>query len=287
VRFGVVDAEKAFYPIDLLCRVLGVSRSGYYAWIRRPAAARAREDARLAVEICAAHKRSRCTYGSPRVHKELQARGMRLGRKRVERLMRERGLRVGRKRRFRKTTDSRHSLPIANNILARNFTANRPNAVWVGDITYVWTREGWLYLATLLDLFSRRVVGWAVRDTLETSLALDALDQAIAARRPPRGLVHHTDRGCQYASHDYRARLGAHGIVPSMSRAGDCWDNAVAESFFATIKRELIDLADFPTRAVATAAIAEYIETFYNRQRRHSSLAYRNPVEFELRFQLS
>jgi transposase InsO family protein len=287
VRFAFVAVEKANYPIEILCRVLQVSRSGYYAWARRPPSTRSRQDARLAVEVAVAHKRSRGSYGSPRVYHELRARGMRHGRKRIERLMREQGLQARRKRRFRKTTDSRHSFPTARNVLARNFMVDRADAVWVGDITYVWTGEGWLYLAALLDLFSRRVVGWAVRETLETALALEALDRALATRRPAPGLLHHTDRGCQYASHAYAARLGANGISASMSRVGDCWDNAVAESFFATLKGELVDLVEFRTRAEAIAALADYIENFYNCQRRHSSLGYCSPVEFELRAQIT
>jgi transposase InsO family protein len=198
--------------------------------------------------------------------------------------MRQQGLQGCRKQRFRITTDSRHSLPVAPNVLGRRFSEDRANAAWVGDITYVWTAEGWLYLAVLLDLFSRRVVGWAIRETLETSLVSDALERALRSRRPPPGLVHHSDRGCQYASHGYRERLKAAGAQSSMSRVGDCWDNAVAESFFATLKGELVDRMHFPTRAAAYDAISDYIENFYNRQRRHSSLDYVSPVEYELRF---
>lgn len=283
MRYAFIHAEKANYPVLLMCRMLLVSRSGYYAWSRREPSAREQADARLCLEIGISHRRSGRTYGSPRVFRDLRAQGLRIGRKRVERLMRRQGLKSKRRRTFRKTTDSRHGLPVAPNIVARNFKVNRPNAVWVGDITYVWTAEGWLYLAVLLDLFSRRVVGWAFRDTLETPLALEALNRAIRSRRPPPGWVHHTDRGIQYCSHEYRSRLKDSGAHASMSRVGDCWDNAVAESFFATVKGEIADFEQFPTREAAIAAIHRYIENFYNPQRRHSSASYLSPIEFELR----
>lgn len=285
MRFAFVDAEKAKYPVGVLCHTLAVSRSGYYRWKTRSRPLRARQDEQLCVEIAAAHRRSRGTYGSPRIHRDLKAKGVRVGRKRVERLMRQRGLQGVPKKRFRVTTDSRHDLPVAANLLGRRFTAARADTAWVADITYVWTGEGWLYLAVLLDLFSRRVVGWAIRDTIDTPLVTQALDMALRARRPQPGWLHHSDRGCQYASHAYQARLKSAGALPSMSRVGDCWDNAVAESFFATIKRELIDVARFQTRDSAARQICDYIETFYNRHRRHSSLDYRSPVEHELRSQ--
>jgi putative transposase len=286
VRFALVDAEKASYPIGLLCRTLGVSKSGYYAWRYRPPSARTQQDAGLSIEVAIAHRQSGCRYGSPRIHQELRANGSRIGRKRVERLMRQQHLLVRPKRRFQHTTDSKHTLPVAPNLVARNFSSDGPNKVWVGDITYVWTGEGWLYLSVLLDLFSRRVVGWALRDSLETGLALDALNMALRRRRPPPGLVHHTDRGCQYASHVYVCRLKESGAVPSMSRRGDCWDNAVAESFFATLKSELRPFT-FDTPAAAATAIGDYIENFYNRRRRHSTIDYRSPVDFELRSQIA
>jgi transposase InsO family protein len=229
------------------------------------------------------HRRSDRTYGSPRVYRDLRAQGMRVSRKRVERLMRQQGLKSKRQRSFRKTTDSRHGLPVAPNILARNFNVSHPNTVWVGDITYVWTAEGWLYLAILLDLFSRRVVGWSVRETLDTPIALEALNRAITSRLPAPGWVHHTDRGVQYCSHEYQSRLKDSGARPSMSRVGDCWDNAVAESFFATMKGDIENFENFRTREDAIAAIAKYIDSFYNPQRRHSSIGYLSPIEFELR----
>ena len=283
MKFAFIFAEKAFYPITVLCRVLGVSRSGFHAWLGRPQPRRHRDDARLAAEVVAIHRRSRGTYGSPRVHAELRARGVRVGKKRVERLMQEQGLEARRKRRFRRTTDSSHSNPIAPNVVARDFTAAAPNEVWVTDVTAIWTLQGWLYLAAILDLFSRRVVGWATSACNDTNLALQALHAALTTRQPPVGLVHHSDRGSPYASAEYRAALANCGIRPSMSRKGDCWDNAVAESFFGTIKAELVDHEQYPSHEAANRSIAEYIDRFYNVERRHSSLNYLNPIEFELR----
>jgi putative transposase len=267
-----------------MCSVLEVSRSGYYAWTRRPMARRASEDAALVVEITAAHKAGRGNYGSPRVHRELKARGQCIGRKRVERLMRQEGIVGRKKRRFRRTTDSNHPDPIAPNILERNFEVELPNTAWVTDVTYVWTHEGWLYLAAILDLFSRRVVGWAVSANNDRALALGALDRATSARMPSPGWVHHSDRGSVYASADYGDALTKVGAVKSMSRKGDCWDNAVAESFFATIKGEMIDHADYLTKRAAIAAIEDYIDGFYNPVRRHSSLDYVSPIEFEMKY---
>jgi transposase InsO family protein len=215
------------------------------------------------------------------VHEELRGQGVRVGRKRVARLMREQDLKARRKRRFRVTTDSQHDLPVAPNVVARKFEVPAPNTTWVTDITYVWTREGWLYLAAILDLFSRRVVGWSMSEEITRQLALDALKTALLRRQPPRGLIHHSDRGSQYASSDYRRLLKANGIVCSMSRRGNCWDNAVAESFFSTLKLELVYEHDWATRAEARAAIFEYVEIFYNGKRRHSSLGYLSPVDFE------
>ena len=282
MKFAFIDAEKAMWPVSVLCQVLGVSRSGYYAWRGRPASESTQEDAKLAVEIAATHKRSRDTYGSPRVHRDLRARGVRIGKKRVERIMREHGIQAKRKRRFRRTTDSKHPHPIAPNVLERNFDVELPNTAWVTDVTYVWTLEGWLYLAAILDLCSRRVVGWAASETNDRQLALEALRRALRQRTPARGLIHHSDRGSPYASDDYRAGLARHGLVASMSRKGDCWDNAVAESFFATLKGELIDHETYSTRAAAIASIGDYIENFYNPIRRHSSIGYVSPIEFEL-----
>jgi len=284
VTFASIEAEKAHWPVEVQCEALGVSRSGYYAWKGRPEPSRAQQDAELVVEIRAAFGAGRGTYGSPRVHRELRAKGRRVGKKRVERLMRQQGIVARAKRRFRRTTDSNHAHPIAPNLLERDFTVDLPNKAWVTDVTYVWTHEGWLYLAAILDLFSRRVVGWAASANNDRALALGALDRAIAARSPPAGLTHHSDRGSVYASGDYGDALTAMGAVKSMSRKGDCWDNAVAESFFATIKGEMIDHESYPTRRAAIAAIGDYIDGFYNPRRRHSAIGYLSPIEFELKF---
>jgi putative transposase len=285
VKFVFIAAEKAVYPVGVLCDVLEVSRSGYYAWSKRAEPARAKSDAQLKAQIAAVHETSRHTYGSPRVHAALRGKGVRVGKKRVERLMREDGIKAHQKRRFRRTTDSNHTHPIASNVLDRQFTVSAPNKVWVTDVTYISTHEGWLYLAAILDLFSRRVVGWATSATNDRALALDAL--ALRARRSAAGLLHHSDRGSPYASEDYRHVLHQRGLVASMSRSGDCWDNAVAESFFATLKTELVDHEHYPTRAAATASIGDYVERFYNPARLHSHLGYKSPIEFGLKRQFA
>ena len=279
--------EKRRSKPRLWCARRFSSASGYYAFCKRPVPARRSTDARLVTEIGVAHGRSRGIYGSPRVHQELRAHGVRVSRKRVERLMRETGLQGRQKRRFVRTTDSQHAFPIAPNLLDRHFERATPNAAWVGDVTYIATGDGWLYLAVLLDLFSRRVVGWATSATNDRALALAALDQAVRKRHPGAGLVHHTDRGSPHASDDYRAALKQRGLVASMSRTGDCYDNAVAESFFATLKTEHVDHEQFASREQAHASIADYIERFYNTARRHSSLGYVSPIEFELRSQIA
>jgi putative transposase len=284
VNYAFIDAEKAQWPVKIQCSALGESSSGYYAWKGRPEAPRAQQDVELVAEIKAAYAAGRGTYGSPRVHRELRAKGRRVGRKRVERLMRQEGIVARRKRRFRRTTDSNHSHPIAPNVIDRNFDVELPNTAWVTDVTYVWTYEGWLYLAAILDLFSRRVVGWAVSANNDRALALGALDRATSDRAPAEGLIHHSDRGSVYASEDYAEGLTKIGAVKSMSRKGDCWDNAVAESFFATIKGEMIDHEDYLTRDAAITAIGNYIDGFYNPCRRHSALDYVSPIEFEMRF---
>ena len=281
MKFAFIQAEKAVFPVTVLCRVLGVSRAGFYAARHRPVASRVTEDARLTVQITAIHRASRRCYGSPRVHAELRARGQCTGRKRVARLMRRAGLAAHRRRAFRVTTQSRHAHPVAPNQLARQFTAPAPDRVWVTDITYLATVEGWLYLAVVLDLFSRRIVGWATSDRLGEGVALEALGMGLARRHPRPGLLHHSDRGSQYASAEYRAILAGHGMVRSMSGAGSCWDNAVAESFFATLKVELDQAGAWRTRAAAHRAVFDYIELFYNGERRHSTLGYLSPVAFE------
>jgi len=281
VRFAFIATEKAHFPVALLCRTLEVSRSGFYAWKQRPQAARTLRDQSLGLEIAAIFAESHRRYGSPRVHAQLRAAGHRTGRKRVARLMRAAGLRARERRRFRCTTDSRHGMAIRENLLARRFTVTAPNTRWATDITYLWTLEGWLYLAVMLDLFSRRVVGWSVSERLERGLALDALKMALEARRPSQGMLHHSDRGSQYASHEYQALLAEHGIVSSMSRRANCWDNAVAESFFASLKMELVYQTRWRTKDEARSALFEYIEVFYNPRRRHSALGYKSPAEFE------
>ncbi|WZX23409.1 IS3 family transposase [Myxococcus stipitatus] len=281
VRFTAIQEEKANYPVAMLCRVLEVSRAGYYAWEGREASARQKANAALVERIQQVHQDSRRTYGSPRVQAELKAQGLPVGRHRVARLMREAGLRARRRRRFVHTTDSKHGLPVAPNVLARAFNPPGPDQTWATDITYVPTREGWLYLAVVLDLFSRRVIGWAMDRCIDRHLVLSALDMALKGRCPPAGLLHHSDRGSQYASEDYQRALAARGIRCSMSRKGNCWDNAVVESFFSTLKTELVHDADFSTREAAKGGLFEFIEVFYNRKRRHSSLGYVSPAEFE------
>lgn len=278
-----MDAEKAVYPVTVLCETFGVSASGYYAWIRRDKSSRERTNEALSERIVQIHKESRGTYGCPRIQVELSVQGYQVSRKRVARLMKNQGIRVRKRRRWvPKTTDSNHTLPVAPNLLDRNFLRSAPDQAWVGDITYVRTDEGWLYLATMLDLYSRKVVGWSMSDKIDRHLVLKALDMAVLNRKPGAGLIHHTDRGSQYASHDYRKALESQGMLPSMSRKGNCWDNAVAESFFSTLKTELS--GGYKTHDEARRAIFEYVEVFYNRKRRHSSIGYLTPIEFESRF---
>lgn len=286
MKFAFIAELEVAFPIVVTCRVLEVSTSGFYAWRGRRASPRAQRDQELSARVRAAYASSKGRYGSPRVHAELRAEGEKVGRKRVARLMKEAHLAGRKRRRFRSTTDSKHPLPIAPNLLERDFTAMAPNEAWVTDITSIWTQQGWLYLAAILDLFSRRVVGWATSATIDRHLALAALDIALRERRPSRGLVHHSDRGSTYASGDYRRALDAQAIECSMSRKGDCWDNAVAESFFASLKREVEEIESFESRAQAHATIAEYIDTFYNLQRRHSTIGYCSPIEFELIHQI-
>ncbi len=280
MKFAFIQAEKASFPVTLLCRVLQVSRQGFYASQQRPEPARRVVDRRLSFEIAAIHAASRRCYGSPRIHAELRARGQCTSRKRVARLMRAGGLVARRRRRFRVPSPST-ALATVGNVLDRQFAAPAPNRRWVTDITYLTTRQGWLFLAVVLDLFSRRVVGWATSDRLGEGLALDALTMSLARRRPAAGLVHHSDRGPQYISDQYGAVLARHGIVMSLSRRGNCWDNAVAESFFATLKVELVYETTWLTHAEARRALFDYIEVFYNGQRRHSSLGYVSPRAFE------
>ncbi len=284
MRYACIARHRGEYPVRLMCRVLVVSPAGFYAWLTRAPSARAIADERLMLNIRVAHERSDRTYGAPRIQRDLRDDGLAVSTKRVARLMRQARL-AGEPghRRAPRTTDSAHADPVAPNVLARQFDVSgaRLDRVWVSDLTYVPTREGWLYLAVVLDLASRRVVGWGMGPSLEVGLALGALRMAIAARRPPAGLLHHSDRGSQYTCAEYTAVLAAHGMLASMSRKGDCWDNAVAESFFATLERELIARRDWRTRAEARQAIFQYIEIRYNRVRRHSTLGYVSPAQYE------
>lgn len=264
-------------------KAMEVGRSGFYAWLYRPESPRSVENRRLLVEIKAVHTQSRRTYGSPRIHAELRAKGLVYGKHKVARLMREHQIVTVHKRKFKTTTDSKHHFPVAENKLARRFAVTASNRSWVSDITYVPTREGWLYLAVTLDLFHRQVVGWGMAHQIDRKLVMDAFTMALKRQSPDMGLLHHSDRGSQYASADFQSLLVANGVQCSMSRKGNCWDNAVAESFFHTLKVELVYHRRYQTRKEAREDIFEYIEVFYNRQRRHSSLGYLSPAEFEER----
>lgn len=281
MKYACIDRRRDRYPVRLMCRLLGVSASGYYAWRQRPESARLQSDRALLAQIRRIHEASKGVYGSPRVHAELVAAGMRVGRHKVARLMRLARLRGCPKRRFRVTTqrDPRHG--VAKNLLQQNFTADRPNQRWAGDITYVATRQGWLYLAVVIDLYSRRIVGWSMSRWMSRRLVVDALRMAVEARQPAGPLVHHSDRGGQYSSDDFRDELAKHGIDCSMSSTGNCYDNAVVESFFAVLKRERVNRVRYRTRDEARADLFEYIEVFYNRKRRHGYLGNISPDDFE------
>jgi transposase InsO family protein len=281
-RFAFVAAERADHAVATLCRIIGASVSGFYAWLRAIPAARTRAEAEaeLRGHVGRVFAAGRRVYGSPRVHAELRRQGRRHSRRRVARLMREMGLSARRgRRRAPRTTDSRHALPVAPNLLDRHFAAERPDAVWLADISYLPTDEGWLYLAVVEDLATREVVGWSMADHLRADLCTDALVMALQRRRPEPGLIHHSDRGVQYAAEPYRKALKRHGIKRSMSRRGNCLDNAPMESFFASLKKEHVHHVRFRSRAEAKAAVFEYVEVFYNRQRLHSALGYRTPAE--------
>ena len=284
MRFRFIEDRRADYPVTIMCDVLGVSPAGYYAWRARPESARAAANRELVDDIKRVHRDTNGRYGSPRVHAELRAQGRGASRGRIERLMRRHGIRaiMARPRRVR-TTDSRHDFPIAANLLERNFIAAAPNRIWLADITYVETDQGWLYLATVMDLYSRKIVGWAMADHLRAELPLAALAMAIATQRPGAGLIHHSDRGVQYASAQYRKMMQSAGFRASMSRRADCYDNAPMESFFHTLKTELVHRQHYATREEATRDIFAYIEGFYNRTRRHSAIGYLSPIEMELK----
>jgi putative transposase len=282
MKFRIIEAQCEIFPVRVLCDVMSVSPSGYYAWRGRPESPRKVANRALLAEIRRLHLAHRGRYGGPRIHAALCDLGHTASRGRVERLMRHHGIQAITRRRFRAcTTDSRHDWPIAPNRLAQKFAAERPNQVWLADITYVPTEEGWLYLAVVLDLFTRKIVGWAMRDHMRADLTIAALTMAIQRQKPPPGLIHHSDRGSQYAAADYRKVLDAAGIIQSMSRKGNCWDNAPMESCFGTIKTELVHQACYLTRDAARNDLFVYIEGYYNRQRLHSALGYITPEQAE------
>jgi putative transposase len=281
VKYAWIEAQRRHYPLPDMCKLLAVSISGYRAWKRGGKPDRTRlTNPQAETLIKSIHAEVKAAYGSRRMHRELQGRGHRIGLRRVERLMREHGIRARHKRRFKATTDSRHSLPVAPNLLARNFTPEAPNRVWTGDITYIPTGEGWLYLAVVLDLFNREIVGWSIKPRMTADIVADALTMAWFRRKPGSGVLFHSDRGSQYASHAMRTKLRAYEMSASMSRKGNCWDNAPTESFFNSLKNERVHGTTYATRADAQADLFEYIEVFYNRCRRHSTLNYRSPVRF-------
>lgn len=281
MKYAWVDAHRHEYELVALCDALGVSTSGYRAWKGGGSPHRKRlTDGQLLALIGAIHRELKSAYGSPRMVRELRERGFPASKERVERLMRDHGLRARHKRRFKATTDSKHNLPVAPNLLCRDFTPTAPNQVWTADLTYLWTDAGWLYLAVVLDLFNREVVGWSIKPRMTADIVIDALVMAWFRRRPAPGLIHHSDRGSQYASYAFQARLRAYGMLCSMSRKGDCWDNAPTESFFNSLKNERVHGTRYESRTEAKADLFDYIEVFYNRKRRHSTLGYASPVKF-------
>ena len=282
MRYDFVERHRGRWPVRLMCRVLRVSAGGYYDWRGRPQSTRAQRREDLVVAIKEVHGEAKARYGSPRIHAELVARGKPCGVKTVARLMRLNGIAAKTKRKFRCTTDSNHDHPVAENVVNRDFRPTAADRTWTADITYIATCEGWLYLAVVEDLYSRRIVGWSMGPRIDSRLVVDALEMALARRVPGEGLVAHSDRGSQYASGHYQGLLDRHGIVCSMSRRANCWDNAPMESFFASLKKELVRDEDYQTREDARASIFEYIEVFYNRFRRHSSLGYLSPSEYEM-----
>ena len=284
MKYAVIAAHVRLFSVAFMCRVLGLAPSGYYAWLQRSPSKKSTQDDVLLTHVRAAFHASRRRYGSPRVHAELRAAGHRVARKRIARLMRQDGLRARPRRRFVRTTQSRHAFPIAQNVVARDFEVSAPNQVWVSDLTYLRTQTGFVYMAVVLDLFARRVVGWAVSDNLDAGIAVEALRRALALRPAPAGMIHHSDRGVHYACTDYRALLKRHAVTPSMSRKGNCWDNAVAESFFSSFAFEVELSANWRDVQDVERAAAEYIDGFYNPRRRHSHNQYLSPVDFERQF---
>jgi transposase InsO family protein len=281
MKYRFISAHRETFKVGRMCALLKVSRSGFYAWLTRPESQRSRENRSLETKIRVFHAASHGIYGSPKIHQDLIDDGVRCGKNRVARIMREAGIRSRRRKKFKATTNSRHNLPVAANLLDQDFTAETPDSVWVGDITYVPTQEGWLYLAVLIDLYNRKVVGWSSSSRMTRQLAIDALQMALDRQSPKKGLVHHTDRGSQYASGDYQKALSDRRIVCSMSRKGNCYDNAVAESFFGLLKTEWVNHCRYRTRSEANRSLFYYIEIFYNRKRRHSALGYKTPHEYK------
>jgi putative transposase len=281
VKYAFIREHENEFRVARMCRVLQVSRSGYYHWVDRPESRRAREDRALLEHIRRVHLQSRRAYGSVKTWRALCAQGVACGKHRVARLRKRDGIEAQRRRRFRLTVENHHTAPPAPNLLRQQFVAVQPNRVWVGDMTFIRTRAGFLYLAVLLDLFARKVVGWAMHERPNLEVTLRALAMALAHRRPAPGLVHHSDQAPLYTAYEYRKRMHDHGLVASMSARGNCYDNAVAESFFSNLKNELVHHCDFATREQARAAIFDYIEVFYNRSRRHQTLGYLSPWEFE------
>jgi len=281
MRFAFVDEHRRDVPIERLCRMMNVTSRGYRAWVSRPMSQRQRDDLTLLAHIREQNRLSLGSYGRPRMTAELKDLDLNVGHRRVGRLMRENGLSVVRTRKYKITTDSNHGFTVAPNLLNRDFIADAPNQKWAGDISYIWTREGWLYLAVMIDLHSRRVIGWAVSNRLKRDLAIRALDMAVALRKPTPGCIHHTDRGSQYCSHEYQKRLQQHNFEVSMSGKGNCYDNAPVETFFKTVKAELIWRHTWHTRRQVLAALFQYINGFYNPRRRHSTLGGKSPLAFE------
>jgi putative transposase len=281
MRYSFIKAHRQQWRIRLMCKVLEVSVSGFYDWLDRPASKRSQEDEKLTERIIMFHCGSRCTYGSPRIHKDMKSVGYQIAQKRVARLMKAKGLRGKAKRKYKTTTTSKHQRPRAENLVKQNFKVNDPNELWVSDITYIATLEGWLYLAVILDVFSRKIIGWAFSDRLTDDLVLAALKMAKQQRSINNNLIHHSDQGSQYASADFKASLKQDNITQSMSGKGNCYDNALAESFFATLKTEEVSDTPYQTRQLAKTSIFSYIEGFYNSKRRHSALNYLSPNEFE------
>lgn len=282
MKYRFISDHRGIFKVGRMCTILDVSRSGYYSWRNRPESPRKKENRKLVAQIKVIHGQKRKIYGSPRIHRELKEKGFSCSRNRVARIMRLEGIRAVVPRKFKATTDSKHNLPVAPNLLKQDFDIKEPNKVWLADITYIATLEGWLYLAALMDLGCRRIKGWAMSNRLTKELALDALKMAICNHRETTGIIHHSDRGSQYASLEYQKLLENNGLVCSMSRKGNCWDNAPMESFFHTLKTEWVYGLKYNTRQEAKASLFEYIELFYNRQRRHSALQYMNPCQYEL-----